>query len=442
MSKDNDPYKPPQTPVELPTNGGGATQAMFARLSVMMFLQYFVQGAYQPVASVYLKDALGFSSEQIGYFAAALSVGPMFAPFVIGQLVDRYFATERVMAACHLLGGGLMLALYTQSDPVIVIAIGTVYSVLYVPTMMLSNALAFRHLTNSDTQFPIVRAFGTIGFMVPAYLVELWWLRGLEGGELDSARAIVFVFSGVVGIGMGLYCFTLPHTPPQPSKSRKYAPGAVVGMLHLRHFFVLIAASFFIAIAHKFFWVWNSPFLRAILDSGGIEGAYEQSISSVGQGCEIGVMAILGFFIKRCGFKWTMTIGAAAYCARCVLLGLVFSVDPPFAGKMAMAVIGNALHGFCFGCFFAAAYMYVDRIAPLDVKGSMQTFYGTFVVALGFFFGGLVSGWVGAAFSDADDNIQSWTGLWMSCAALSAVCVVLFAAAFPSRLPQPEPEYG
>jgi MFS family permease len=149
-------------------------------------------------------------------------------------------------------------------------------------------------------------------------------------------------------------------------------------------------------------------------------------------------MAILGFFVARFGFKWTMMIGATAYFARCVILGLVFWLDPPFAGKMAMAITGQALHGFCFGCFLAAAYMYVDRIAPKDVKGSMQMFYGTFVIALGFFFGGLVSGWVGESFSDADGNIVDWTSLWMSCAVLSAICVVIFAFAFPNRLPDRE----
>ncbi len=437
MSKDSDHATTPQTTTELESS---ENRAVFFRLSVMMFLQYFVQGAYQPVASVYLQDALGFSAEQIGWFGAVLSIGPMFAPFILGQVVDRYFPTERVMAVCHLIGGVLMLALYTQTDVWVVIAIGGLYSVLYVPTMMLSNALAFRHLANSDTQFPIVRAFGTIGYMVPAYVVELWWLRGLERAELDKARAIVFLLSGAVGLLMGLYCFSLPHTPPQPNKARKYAPGAVIGMLRYRHFFVLILASFFIAIVHKFFWVWNSPFLRAILDSGDVEGAYEASISSVGQGFEILVMGVLGFFISRFGFKWTMMIGVVAYFARCVILGLVFWLDPPFAGKLTMAIVGNGLHGLCFGCFLAAAYMYVDRIAPRDVKGSMQTFYGTFVVALGFVFGGLVSGWIGSAFSDANDVVQNWTGLWMSCAALAAVCMVVFLFLFPSQLPETDSE--
>jgi len=408
---------------------------MFVRLSVMMFLQYFVQGAYLPVVSVYVREALGFSNTQIGYFSAALAVGPMLAPFLVGQFVDRYFATERVMAFCHLAGGVLMLCLWTQTEPWMIIGIGMVYSLLYVPTMMLSNLIAFRHLTNSDAQFPRVRLFGTIGFILPAYLVEFWWLYELEGAVLQNARGIVFVLSGGVGILLGLYCLSLPNTPPQPGKERTYAPATVLRMFRHRDFAVLVVVSFFIAIAHQFFFVWNSPFLRDILDSGGVTGAYEQSISSVGQICEIGVMAGLGLLIGRLGFKWTMTIGAFAYTLRCVLLGLVFAVDPPFAGKLAIATVGQALHGFCFGCFMAVAYMYVDRIAPADVKGSMQTMYGTLILALGFFVGGLVGGWIGDVFSDSEDNIENWPGLWWSCAALAGVCTVAFAVLFPDRPP-------
>lgn len=412
---------------------------MFVRLSLMMFLQYFVQGAYLPVVSVYVRDALGFSNTQIGIFSAALSVGPMLAPFLVGQFVDRYFATERVMACCHLAGGVLMFCLSFQTDPWIVIGLGTVYSLLYVPTMMLSNVIAFRHLADSDVQFPRARLFGTIGFILPAYLVEFWWLYGLEGTELQSARAIVFVLSGGVGVLLGLYSLTLPHTPPQPDKERSYAPATVIRMFRHRDFAVLVSVSFFIAIAHQFFFVWNSPFLRDILDSGNIEGAYEQSISSVGQVCEIGVMAMLGLLIGRCGFKWTMTIGAVAYTVRCVLLALVFALDPPFAGKVGIAMLGQALHGFCFGCFMAVAYMYVDRIAPRDVKGSMQTIYGTFILALGFFVGALVSGWIGDVFSDSNGNVSNWPGLWLSCAVLAGTCAATFAVLFPDHSPDVEP---
>lgn len=403
----------------------------------MMFLQYFVQGCYLPIAALYVDQTLGFSAGQVGIFVAALAVGPILAPFVIGQMVDRAYATERVMAGCHLIGGLLMLALFYQSRAWPVIILGTLYSVLYVPTMMLSNSLAFRHLRNSDMEFPWIRLFGTLGFIAPAFLIELWWLRGLEGAELAQARGVAFALSGVFGIAMALYCLTLPKTPPEKSEVRGYAPGAVMAMLKQRDFFVIVAVTFFICIAHQYFFVFNSVFLRDILDSGGWQTAAEQRISSIGQWCEILVMAFLGFMLKRLGYKRVLIIGASAYMLRFLLFSLVFSLDLPFAGKLILAGVGQALHGFCFGCFLAVGYMYVDRIAPPDVRGSMQNIYGVFFVSIGFFVGGLVGGAIGDWFTtDLDgERVRNWTGIWLSGAVLCAGCVLALMAFFPKDDP-------
>ncbi len=410
---------------------------LLTRLSVMMFLQYFVQGCYLPIAALYVDQTLGFSAGQVGIFVAALAVGPILAPFVVGQIVDRAFSTERVMAFCHLTGGVLMLALYYQTTVWPVIVLGTLYSVLYVPTMMLSNSLAFQHLRNSEMEFPWIRLFGTIGFIVPAFIIELWWLRGLHGDELARARGIAFALSGIFGLVMALYCLTLPHTPPKRHKDHSYAPGVVMAMLAQRDFLVIVAVTFFICIAHQYFFVFNSVFLRDILDSGGWQAAGEQIISSIGQWCEIGVMAVLGFLLKGLGYKRTLILGACAYTARFLLFSLVFSVDPPFVGKLILAGAGQALHGFCFGCFLAVGYMYVDRISPPDVRGSMQNIYGVFFVSIGFFVGGLVGGAVGDWFTSEVDGakIRDWTGIWLSGTALCAACVLALAAFFPNRQP-------
>ena len=247
-----------------------------------------------------------------------------------------------------------------------------------------------------------------------------------------------FVFSGIAGIVMGLYSFSLPHTPPQQHDDRKYAPGVVVRMLRQRDFLVLVVVSFLIAMAHQFVVVWNSPFLRDILDTGDV-GAYEQSLSSLGQICELGVLAVLGLLLKRFGFKRTLLLGATAYLMRCLLFASVFSLDPPFAGKLVLAGLGQALHGLCFGCFMAVGYMYVDRIAPTDVRGSMQNLYGVFVLSLGFFVGSLVSGQVGKTFGTkvGESTVYDWPSMWLSCAALCAVCVVLLAVFFSKQPPKP-----
>ncbi len=414
----------------------GSGLPMLSRLSLMMFLQYFVQGAYLPIASVYVEKTLHFTPMQVGLFSSALAVGPILAPFIVGQLVDRFFASERVMAVCHVVGGILMLLLATQTHFWPVIVLGTVYSVLYVPTMMLTNSLAFQHLRNGEMEFPWIRLFGTLGFIVPAYIIEMWWLRDFKGIELEQARAVAFSLSGIMGIVMGVYCLTLPHTPPQ-GRVQDYAPGIVVRMLRHRDFLVLVVVSFLVAIAHNFVVLWFSPFMRDILDSGGW-GALEQRISSVGQICELVVLATLGLMLKSLGFKRTMLLGLIAYLVRCLLFASVFYFDPSATVKVVLAAVGQGLHGFCFGCFLAVGYIYVDRIAPADVRGSMQTLYGVFVLSLGFFVGGVFGGKVGEEFSTQVGTVvhHQWTGIWMTCAAVCALCVFLFAALFPGDEPR------
>jgi len=426
-------------------------------LCVMMFLQYFVQGCYLPIVSVYVQDALGFDSKQVGIFGSALAVGPLLAPFVLGQLVDRIWATQRVLAICHLSGGVIMLLIYSQNGFWPVVILGTLYSVLYVPSMMLTNSLAFHHLKDRDREFPLIRLFGTIGFVVPAWLIEMVWLKGLTGDELNSARGIAFCFAGIAGLLMGVFSFFLPNTPPEQRDKKNFAPGEVIGLMRLRYFAVLVIITFFVAIVHKFYFVWNSPFLKDILRSGGYEGAWEQRISSIGQISEVVVMVFLGFMVSRFGFKITMLIGILAYVSRCVVLAAAICVDDSFTFSMTLACIGQALHGFCFGCFLAAAFMFVDKVASIDLRGSMQNLYGTFVIGFGFFVGGFISGWVGDFFTTEISSqtirqqigitsttgivqfankeqvqyLRDWPGIWLSCGLLAVICFAGFAFLFP-----------
>ena len=416
------------------------------RLYVMMFLQYFIQGSYLPVISEYLKSGLGFGPMEIGWFGSALAVGPLVAPFVIGQFVDRMFATQWVLAVCHLAGGAIMIALYFLESFVPILILGAMYSALYVPSMMLTNSLTFHHLADRSREFPLVRLWGTIGFVLPAWCIEPFYLSRFEGDAMDKARGIVLMSAGVVGIVMAVYCLTLPNTPPD-KKSSDFAPGRVLGLLRLRHFAVLVGVSLIVSIAHKYFWVWNAPYLRDLLNSVGIQQAVEQRISSIGQIAEVCVMAVLGIFLSRLGFKRTMLIGATAYMLRFLILAWVITIDGGQAELVAggwwvtanatawtmfgLLFLGQALHGLCFACFLAAAYIYVDKVAPPDIRGSMQTFYGTFIVGAGFFFGGLVGSELGDLFISAEGQMD-WPSIWLSGAAISGLALVLLAVLFPS----------
>ncbi len=391
---------------ELPnaTNEGmRTTRSLHVRLAVMMFLQYFVQGAYLPILPKYLESGLGYTTDQLAIFIGAMSIGPLVAPFIIGQLVDRHFASQKVLAACHFLSGAIMIALfclvkYTQTSFAVIVAFAAVYAALYTPSMFVSNSLAFHHLKDRERDFPLVRLFGTIGFIVPAWLIEPLFLRGLEGTELNFARSVVLAVSGISGLVMGAYALTLPNTPAL-KQEKTLAPGKVIGLLRQRDFLVLVGLSLILAVAHKFFFFWNSQYLSDILIKGDVKGAYEQRISSIGQVFEILVMIVLGLFIKRFGFKKTMLIGAAAYSIRCLILAYAITLEEAFRMAIGLVCVGQALHGVCFACFLATAYMYVDRISPPDIRGSMQNFFGTLIIGLGFFVGSFVSGNVGKLFT-------------------------------------------
>lgn len=452
------------TPPINPHASPGSPARLKGVLSGMMFLQYFVQGAYLPVLTEYLASGLNFSPAQMGAIAAALAIGPLMAPFVVGQLVDRYFSTDRVLAAFHFACGALMIALYTQSSFWPILALGTIYSALYVPTTMLTNSLAFRHLPDREGDFPVIRLWGTVGFIVPAFFVEWVLLRGMSGEALDSARGVILLVSGIGSLVMAVYCLFLPHTPPVPVARPDLAPGKVLQLLRAVDFRVLVLVAFVIAIAHQYFFVWNSPFLRMLLRRGGITGAWEQQIAAIGQICEIAVMLVLGWMLRRYGFRRTLILGAAAYVLRCLILGTAAAWEGPFPAVMALVAFGQALHGACFGCFLAGAYIYVDRIAPADVRGSMQNVFGAFVVGSGLFVGGFVGGAIADAFSaespqalrsrwgiestagvapyevkgpDGSVRIRQldWAGVWFSGAAIAAVGLAGLAIAFP-REPQ------
>lgn len=437
----------PENAVEPP--GERTPLDLRVRLAAMMFLQYFVQGAFAPVISLYLETTLGFGAAEIGYFNAAMALGPLFAPFLVGQLVDRRFATQSVLAALHFLAGVLMLILWYQRDFWTVMILATIYSILFIPTMMVSNALAFAHLRDRNRDFPVVRVFGTIGYIVPAWLIEPLWLSRFTGQALVEQRGVVLLCSGVASIVMALYSLTLPATPPV-KKSGEFAPLATARLLKQRNFLVLVVVSIIIGSVHSYFFTWNGSFLRSILSQEGIGAALEQRISSIGQVAEIAVMAGLGAMLARLGYKRTLLVGGLAYMVRCLVLAAAASLAGPFAVRMGLACFGQALHGFCFGCFLAVAYMYVDRECPKDLRGSAQTLYGTLVVGVGFFLGGLIGGWVGKYFSTTtqetvtrivdgvskpevvDVVVRNFTAIWLSSAAIAAVGCVVLALFFPS----------
>lgn len=369
--------------------------AVGPRLSLMMFLQYAVWGAWLPIIGRYLGGHLNFNGAEIGAIAGtAGAVGAIFAPFIAGQIADRYFSAERFLAVAMILGGVVQFLLASQTTFQAWLWLSVLYSIIYMPTIAISNSLAFAHLRDPERQFPPIRLWGTIGWIAVSWVFPMVWLQvdlrfsvwpppfliGTERADVVPRLADALRLSGILGALYGVYCLTLPHTPPRPS-IEKLAFAKAFGLFRQRGLLVLTLAALPISIIHTIYFIQTSQFLPTL---PGVRTADVGPAMTIGQFSEIFVLAALGFFVRRVGFKWLLTIGCLAY----VLRFTIFSLGTPTA----LVVASQALHGVCFACFYATAFIYVERIAPADVRHSAQTVFGIIILGIGPLLSGPVLG--------------------------------------------------
>lgn len=427
-----------------------------SRLSLMMFLQYAVWGIWLPVLATYLQSpsvegGLGFTSGQVGLIlGVAGSIGAVSAPFIAGQFADRYFSTEKFLAVLLVLGGAVKITLSYQDSFTAWLVLATLYSVLYMPTLSLTNSMAFAHLANSEKEFPRVRVWGTIGWIAASWLFPMIWLQSnLEfqllppffvGSEVPDATARLadtLKVSGIIAFLYAGFCFLLPHTPPKKEGVEKLAFKKAFSLLSHRSFAVLVAASLPIAVIHQIYFMQTGPFFENQL---GMLVTYIAPAMTVGQFAEIGFLAMLGLLLVRLGFKWTITLGALAYFCRYAIWGLISlqeasgpSVDA--AGQfvwtmpLMIGVFSQILHGLCYACFFASAFMYVDRIADDDIRNSAQTVFGIIILGIGPMIAGPFLGLLGNVFGEAG-VVTNFAGMWFTLAAIALFTAALVAFAF------------
>lgn len=359
--------------------------AISSRLSLMMFLQYAVWGAWLPILGRYLSAHLGFSGGEIGLIAGtAGAVGAIFAPFIAGQFADRYFSAEKFMAISMILGGVVQFGLAGQTTVSGWLWMSVLYSIIYMPTIAISNSLAFAHLRDPDRQFPPIRLWGTIGWIAVSWVFPMAWLQadlsfqwmppflvGQEKTDVVVRLADALRLSGMLSILYGAYCLTLPNTPPNKS-IKKIAFAKAFALLKNRGLLVLALAALPIAVIHTIYFIQTPQFLPTL---SGVRDADIQPAMTIGQFSEIFTLAMLGFFIRRLGFRFLLTVGCLAYFVRFA----VFSLGEPTW----LVLCSQTLHGVCFACFYATAFIYVERIAPADVRHSAQTVFGIIILGLG-----------------------------------------------------------
>jgi len=387
------------------------------RLSAMMFLEYVIWGSWLPLLALYLSQFLHFSGTDIGWIFATQAIASVTAVFVSGQIADRYFSTERFLAASHLVGGVAMLVLFTQKSfwPFFVTML--VYTLVYVPTLSLTNSICFHHLKDAQREFGRVRLWGTIGWIAASWPF-VFILKDKQGPALETALASIFLVAGLASLALSVFSMFLPPTPPSRGVAQRNAPLEALKLLAVPSVLVLFVVTFLDALVHQCYFQWTSPFLAAI----GVPENWIMPAMSLGQISEIATMAWLGFFLKRLGWRWTMVFGILGH----VLRFLVYSLG----GPIWLVVGSNLVHGFCYAFFFASVYIFVDEFFPKDARASAQGLFNFLILGLGPFAGSLLWGGLGDTYRTAAG--VDFSRLFLAPALLGlAAAVVLFLGFHP-----------
>jgi nucleoside transporter len=401
------------------------------RLFLMMVLQLAVWGAWAPKLFPYM-GMLGFSPWQQSLVGSAWGIAAVAGIFFSNQFADRNFAAERFMAASHLIGGLALVACAFLTSFWPFFAAYLVFSLLYVPTLSVSNSIAFANLKDPAKDFGAVRMGGTVGWVLVS-----WPFVFLLGAKADAAQVRwIFLVAAIVSFALAAYSLTLPHTPP---KRDAQAPGSRSGdplawreaikLLGVPFVGVLFAVTFIDSVIHNGYFVMADNFLT---NRVGIAGNLSMIVLSLGQLAEIVTMLVLGTVLARLGWKTTMIVGILGHAAR-------FAVFAFFADSVPVIVAVQLLHGICYAFFFATVYIFVDATFPKDVRSSAQGLFNLLILGIGnvgasFLFPSLIAHWTDAA------GKVDYRSLFMVPTGMAALAVVLLAAFFrpPQRGPVAE----
>ncbi|MGC3970719.1 MAG: nucleoside permease [Pirellulales bacterium] len=417
------------------------------RLSLMMFLQYFVWGAWFVTLGGYIGGNTGkigmgiFESGFTGVAYGTAAIGGMLAPFFVGMIADRFFSSERILAVLHLAGAGIMYYLSTLTDQSLIYYVLIGYFLTYMPTLALTNSLSFHHLPNPDRQFPGIRVLGTIGWIVAGALVgdHLKLVDGQltfvwSGADLTSIEATTIPMR-LAAIGqalLGVYSLTLPHTPPK-NVGHKVTAGDIIGLdalklMKRRRFAVFVIGSFLIAIPLQFYYNYTNFYFNSI----GVANA--AGVMKWGQVSEIFFMLLIPWFFLRLGVKKMLLVGMLAWAVR---YGLFSAGDA--GSRMWMLFIGILLHGICYDFFFVTGQMYVDREADPSIRGAAQGFIAFATLGVGSFIGAELSAYIEKLVTieqkvdGVTTSVIQWNQFWLYPAAGAAAVMLLFALTFYDR---------
>ncbi len=401
------------------------------QLSVMMFLNFFIWGAWYVTMGTYLDKVLGADGVQVGAAYSAMAIATILSPFFVGMIADRFFAAQKVLGVLHLGGAALLYALTTVADPGSFYWVLLLYSLLYAPTLALANSVAFRQMNDASKEFASIRVFGTIGWIATGWMIDK--VLRIETSQL----ALTFQMAAVASVVLGVLSFFLPNTPPK-AKGTKATFGQILGadafvLFRDRSFTVFFIASVLICIPLSFYYSFTNLFLT----EAGMKNA--TSNMTFGQFSEAFFILLIPFCFRRLGVKWMIAIGMIAWVVRF----LFFGYGNADAGLW-MLFAGIILHGVCFDFFFVTGQIYTDSKAGQNIQSQAQGMITMATYGIGMWIGTLLSGYVKQNYTI--DEVVNWKAVWMVPAGIAGVVLLLFIALFNDhrkpKITEPEAEIG
>jgi nucleoside transporter len=385
-------------------------QGVFAKLSLMMLMEYFIWGAWYVTMGTYMSTFLESTGVQIGAAYSALAIATMISPFFVGMIADRYFAAQKIMGALHLIGGLLLfLATMIENNTAFYWVI-VFYSLLYMPTIALSNSIAFGQMTDPGKQFPWIRVFGTLG----------WIIAGLMIGALAIEKTpSTFHMAAVVSVALGLFSFVLPNTPPKGREdaTASSALGTEAFVLFRdKPYLIFFVAAILVCIPLSFYYGFANLFLNEI----GMENAASKMI--LGQVSEAVFILAIPFLFNSIGVKRMLLLGMTAWILRYVAFAYG-NVDV----NLWMLYAGILLHGICYDFFFVTGYMYTEKKAGAKIKNAAQGLFTFATYGVGMFIGTWFSGFTTDYYTI--EGVEQWKEIWYVPAYI-AVAVLLYFILF------------